>query len=239
MMSDSLPNPETLAGEEAEIALRAARVCKMRKDHWGAFSEAQRACSLAPMSVSAHEYASECAKDVGQWEEAVAYLDRVAALVQANTEGSDSQSLPEIEARLERLRKDAEAFSRPTGELVSEAKAGVGSWKMVFKSVFLRPDPLWYRSGWFHLILALCGVVLFVLLLNWFLSAGPWLFLFGAIEVGMAAWVAYDAHLHGEPALFWGPVALFGSLFGFALYLTVRGMSSGIGEHRGGRFFSG
>jgi hypothetical protein len=141
--------------------------------------------------------------------------------------------------KLEKLRKDAEIFSRPVAEVVADARVGDASWMAVFRSVFLRPDPIWYRAGWFHQILAAAGLLLFLFLVKWAVTTGPWFFLLAILHLAMVAWVVYDSRIHGEPALFWGPVALFGSLFGLALYLTIRGMSSGIGMDGGGRFFSG
>jgi hypothetical protein len=202
----------------------------MRKDNWGALVEAKRACELDQRHVEAHDLASDIARDLLQWDDALFHLEQAQFLDPNN---------PARSSKLERLRQDAKVYSRPVNEVVADARVGEGVWQDVCQSVFLRPDPIWYRAGWFHLIMAFAGLLFFMLAFKWVITTGPWFFLFGLLHLVMVAWVAYDAHVHGEPAVFWGPVAMFGSLFGFALYLTVRGMNSGIGMDGGSRFFSG
>jgi hypothetical protein len=229
-MNDSESLDQTTRESQADDALRTARVLRMRKDNWGALGEAQRACELNPLSVSAHDLTAEIAKELGNWDTALFHMDQAQQLDPMNAERG---------AKLEKLRKDAEVYGRSVKEVMQEASEGAVSWLEVFRYVFFRPDPVWYRAGWFRSVTAFAGLVLFLFAIRWALSVGPFFFPLALLHLGMVSWVAYDAYAQGELMLFWGPVVLLTSLFGFGLYLTVRGMNSGIGMKGGGRFFSG
>jgi hypothetical protein len=231
-MNDTPPPQPGPIGEESESdkALRVARVLRLRKDNWGALAEAQRACELDQFNVAAHDLAAGTARDLLQWDTALFHMEQAQHLDPENAARG---------ARLEKLRRDAVVYSHSVTEVMAGAREGDASWADVFRSVFLRPDPTWHRSGWFHSLMAAAGLILFVFALKWALTTGPLFFLLAILHLAMVGWVTYDARLHGEPILFWGPVAMFGSVFGLALYLTVRGMGSGIGMQGGGKFFSG
>jgi tetratricopeptide (TPR) repeat protein len=210
----------------AESAIRAAHVCRLRKDLWGAIAEADRATKADPSYLPAHEYLAELYTRLCIWDKAIAALQQAQAL----------SADPERQRRIERLEEDQELFEPPLMELVRERPLG---WKGVLKSIFQRPDSKWYRTGRFNLALCASGLALFTFTIYMAIQGGTWVLLFAMLQIVIMGWMYWDARMHGEPAYFWAVVGGAGSVFGLILYLVIRGMSSGIGMGSDTRFFQG
>ncbi len=220
-------NPQAQAKEKALEHLRTAYFLRRRKDPWGAIAEAQKSAEADPSFADPFDYMAEIFLELQ-------LLDRaLEALYQAQQrDPSNSDRLK----RIEQLQADYELFSTPLKELLQEQPP---SWRRLFKAIFLRPDPLWYRRGSFYSALAMGSLLLLGGLGYLLFSLGRIAVLLIFIHLLITGWVFYDARIQGEAPYFWLFVSLIFPLFGAILYLVVRGMISGYGVDQDTRYFRG
>lgn len=220
-------NPQSQTREKALEHLRAAYLRRRRKDFWGAIAEAQKSAEADPSFPDPFDYMAEVFLKLH-------LLDRaLEALRQAQQRDPANPIRPK---QIEQLQADYELFSTPLKELLQEQPFSLNR---LFKAIFLRSDPLWYRRGSFYSFLAISGLLLLGGLGYLLFSLGKVAVLLILFHLLITGWVFYDARIQGEAPYFWLLVSLIFPLFGAILYLVVRGMISGYGVDQDTRFFRG
>ena len=204
------PTPPEL-GQVIGLLLRRAHLAQQRGQLEEAVRLVREALKQEPESVPALSLLAELLRASG---------DTVGAVeaAQQATQSAASRGAPP--GALRRAREERAAVEQQVLGKLSERAAAPGDAAL---AVLTGSGSEWYRSAVCYLSLAFLGFVAlllaFVSLFRGALLGYAWF----AVSILAAGWCYYDAEVHDQPGLFWGPLVLCLGPFGLAVYLLCRG----------------
>lgn len=202
-----------------EILHQAARL-KVRKAYSDALICARRALVIDPDSADAHAMIGDIHHAAGSLEDAIVEYTYAADLA------------PEKPGFRDRLRILEQEHTRKGEELSTVIYEHEGDIATIFRIVFTRDHPKWYKRGWFNAVLFVAFFVLIILVSGFCRFAmylGPlWLrTIIFSIVIVTSFWVFMDAQANDRPGIVWLLVNLLSWALGFSflgiiIYLIFR-----------------
>jgi hypothetical protein len=212
--------PSRAEQERIDEILREAMRLKVRRAYNEALICARRAYIIDPESPDAHALVGEIYYASGSLEEAVAEYTNAVDF------GPDR---PGFRSRLAALEAELKRQDESLGSVIYEHEGDLAA---IFKRIFTRGHPKWYKRGWFNGVLFVAGFTLSLLLIGffgvaWFL--GPlWLkTIIIAAMIATSFWVFMDAQANDRAGAFWALVDLVSwaaglGPFGLIIYILFR-----------------
>jgi len=203
------PTPPAL-DQVIGLLLRRAHLAQQRGQLEEAVRLVQEALKQEPESVPALSLLAELLRATG---------DAVGAVEAAHQATELAASFGAPPGALQRAREERAAVEQQVlSGLAEEAAPGDTA-----LAVLTGSGSEWYRSAACYLSLALLGLVALFLAFVSLLRGASLGYVWFAISIVAAGWCYYDAEVHNQRGIFWGPLVLCLGPFGLAIYLGCRG----------------